>query len=317
MVVMFGVVSYYSSIINDLVIFLLKQYDIHRFQICCDTETTKPIIRQLESTCSSSHTALTKGFKKTISGWFWNKNLVGYIEYDNYGEAKVLILLTTSSHFDTLIKPSESKTETISKVKKDDNRKVSAFYRYGSYEHFNYSRTMVSVELTPTPSQSRVVSDITDFYSKNKRCAVFIEGPPCSGKSSIGYLVAKELAGSFCNTFNPTDPGDTLNRTISSIKDWIDLDESPIVILIDEVDVFLRKIHTNQITINHKIPTSITDKQTWSKFMDNLRFCKNLIVIFTSNTSKSDIDILDSSYLRRGRIDLHYTIDLPIIINES
>jgi hypothetical protein len=288
----------------------LKQYDIHRFQVSCDIETTRTLVRQLENTCSSTSTALTKGFKKTISGWIWNKNLAGYIEYDPYGEVKTLSLLTSSSYFDSLIKPSEE--ITVVNPKKDETRRVFVFYRYGSYEHFGYSRTMINVALVPTISQSILVSDIAKFYRKNKRCSVFIEGPPCSGKSSIGYLLAKEIDGSFCNTFNPTDPGDTINRTITSINDWIRDENDPIIILIDEIDVFLKKIHTNQISINHKTPTSVTDKQTWSKFMDNNQFFKNLIIIFTSNTPKTDIDALDSSYLRRGRIDLSYKLDLPI-----
>jgi hypothetical protein len=45
--------------------------------------------------------------------------------------------------------------------------------------------------------------------------------------------------------------------------------------------------------------------------MDDLIFYK-IILIFTSNTSKQDIDKIDPSYLRQGRIDEYYYMDKPI-----
>ena len=125
-------------------------------------------------------------------------------------------------------------------------------------------------------------------------------------------MIAKQINGVFCNTFNPSEPGDTLSNTISRIQDW-DRDENvPIVILIDEVDIMLKKIHANEIKLNSHIPTLIYDKPTWSKFMDNMRFYKNIVLIFTSNTSKTEIDKLDTSYLRPGRIDICSVLDSPI-----
>ena len=39
--------------------------------------------------------------------------------------------------------------------------------------------------------------------------------------------------------------------------------------------------------------------------MDDLIFYK-IVLIFTSNTSKKDIDKIDPSYLRQGRIDEYF-----------
>ena len=59
---------------------------------------------------------------------------------------------------------------------------------------------------------------------------------------------------------------------------------------------------------NNEIPIEIYNKTTWNNFMDDLIFYK-IIIIFTSNTCKSDLDKIDSSYLRKGRIDEYYYMD--------
>lgn len=318
--ILFGFISYYSSFFIDLCLLGLKHYNICRFTIPHDKELVKPIMKRLENECTYTDTALTKGFKKKMSGWFWNKNIIGNIYYDTYGEVKI-VCLTTDSYFKHLIEPEEESftacklfDETIiPKTITTSSEKIYVFSRYGAYKDFCYSRLMFNVtSLVPILGQESIVSDVITMFNKKKQCNLFVEGPPCSGKSSLGYLIAKQINGVFCNTFNPSEPGDTLSNTISRIQDW-DRDENvPIVILIDEVDIMLKKIHANEIKLNSHIPTLIYDKPTWSKFMDNMRFYKNIVLIFTSNTSKTEIDKLDTSYLRPGRIDICSVLDSPV-----
>lgn len=318
-VVVLGFASYYSNFVITAFQCLLKCYNIHKFQIQCDKEITNHVIKKLEKECSCTDTSLTKGFKKVISGWIWSKNLVGYIGYGESGEMNKLVIITTSSVFEELIKLPEDclPTFTITKQHENTNENISSFYRYGSYEHFYYSRVLLNlVNMRPTPGQALIVEDISRVFSKKKRCTIFIEGPPCTGKSSVGYILAKTLNCHFCNTFNPTDPGDTINKAIASMQDWLQDEDKPIIISIDEFDILLKNIHDNKIAINHKIPTSVTDKHSWSKFIDNLQFRKNLIMILTSNTSKADIDKLDTSYIRRGRVDLYHKLEIPCILED-
>lgn len=318
--IFFGFISYYSSFVVDLCLLVLKQYNIHRFTIPNDKELIKPVIKRLEKECTCTDTALTKGFKKTMSGWFWSPKIVGHVSYDTYGDVKIRFL-TTNVYFEYLIQPLEESFEMykpsnepeITDESKKEASKISVFSRYGSYKDFSYSRVFFNVTtLEPILGQGKVVSDAVQVFKKKRQCSVFIEGPPCSGKSSVGYLIAKELAGAFCNTFNPTEPGDTLSGAISRIQDWLRDDDIPIVILVDEVDSMLKKIHANEVKLNNDTPTLVYDKPSWSKFTDNLRFYKNVVMIFTSNTSKSEIDKLDSSYLRIGRIDVYHILDSPI-----
>jgi hypothetical protein len=317
MIVLFGFASYYSDFMIFLFLFLLKQYGVHRFQIFCDKQTTRPLIRKIEEECTSTETSLTRGFKKVKSGWIWSKRLIGCITYDDCGDLKTMTLITSSLTFEELIKPVEEQMITDEPSKQPrEIRNIYKFYRYGSYERFYYSRVLLNItSMNPTKEQAKIIKSISAVFAKKKQCTVFIEGPPCTGKSSIGYLVAKELSGSFCNTFNPTEPGDTINMAITSMHEWVIDEDKPIIISIDEIDVLLKKINENTVIINQKIPTSVTDKQSWSKFMDDLQFYKNLIFIMTSNTSKTDIDNLDPALIRPGRVDEYHTLDVPYIIS--
>jgi uridine kinase len=143
---------------------------------------------------------------------------------------------------------------------------------------------------------------------------VFIDGIPCSGKSSIGYLVAKEIGGSFCHTFNPTVPGDNFHNLISQIRDNGNTDQLPIVVVLEEVDILLYNIHNSRVVENPKVSTSVKDKSSWCSFLDDMFIYQNIVLIMTSNKSKSDIDTMDPAYLRKGRVNMYFTMNTPIIV---
>jgi DNA replication protein DnaC len=158
--------------------------------------------------------------------------------------------------------------------------------------------------INPIGDQQHVIDSIKTLYNKNDRTSIFIHGVTGAGKSTIGYLLAKELNASYCHTFNPTEPGDYLSNLM------VDASDDPIVIVVEEVDVMIKKIDKG-IERNGDIPTEIYNKTTWNNFMDDLIFYK-VIIIFTSNTPKKDLDKIDQSYLRKGRIDEYYYMDTPI-----
>jgi hypothetical protein len=178
--------------------------------------------------------------------------------------------------------------------------------RNGNYNHLFYiKRKHLIKQLVARSNQKNILGKIKDHYKKNLCTTVFIHGSPNSGKSSIGLLLAMELKASFCNSFNPTEPGDQLsmlyNRADPSEK-------NPFIVVIDEADVMLEKIHSCSIAPHKNIPILIRDKPGWNLFFDNINLgiYPYMILIMTSNKPDTYINEMDSCYLRSGRVDLTF-----------
>jgi len=193
--------------------------------------------------------------------------------------------------------------------------KIKMFWRQGQYKNFYYSSIKMDVShINPIGDQKRVTDDIIRLFKKGTRTTVFIHGVSMAGKSTIGYLVAKHLKAHFCHTFNPTDPGDHFQRMIGELNPR-DEENTPIVVVLEEANEIIHSIHNRTVHKIAEIPTPVHNKGTWTTFLDDLVFYKNLILILTSNESKADLDALDPAYLGPGRIDACYSMmnKLPIV----
>ena len=56
----------------------------------------------------------------------------------------------------------------------------------------------------------------------------------------IPTLIAKDMGGSFCDTFDPTRPGDSLSELYSKV---FPSKENPLVLVFEEFDIMIEKIH--------------------------------------------------------------------------
>jgi hypothetical protein len=187
----------------------------------------------------------------------------------------------------------------------EEQHSIQVFSRVGTYANFYYRSVKLDVShIQPIGAQIPIVNNIVELYRTKGRATVFLHGVSCAGKSSVGYLVAKEIKGDFCHTFNPTDPGNTFSAMVQDTRERGD--DTPLVVVLEEVDVILRAIHANTIPLNPKVPTSVRDKGSWSTLLDDMIFYKNVICILTSNESKKKLDALDPAYLRKGRVDASY-----------
>jgi hypothetical protein len=113
-----------------------------------------------------------------------------------------------------------------------------------------------------------------------------------------------QFKGIYCNTFKPWQPGDILGDV------YIDAEptkEKPLIIILDEIDIALNNIH-NGISPHKKIPISVSDKQGWNGFLDQINWgmYPYMIMLLISNKSFQFIDSLDNSYLREGRVNLKF-----------
>ena len=238
------------------------------------------------------------------SGLFIGYYYVGYISARlNKESPGLLYCLSTQKMFKELTK----KECIISDV--NENVYISLITLKGNY-YCRYSRKR-DIECSyylPKENQEQIINDTINFYNENHICVTMIYGNPGTGKSIIGLLIAKKLKGSFCKTYNPTIPGDTLeniydNAQVSKNK--------PLILLIDEFDIILERFHNNKIIMHKDIPIEVYNKTTWNSLLDdiNIKLYPYLIIILTSNLTSSEINIkYDKSYIRDGRVNIIHNL---------
>ena len=180
--------------------------------------------------------------------------------------------------------------------------KVYDYNNSYSFSAFNVRNLNVE-SIHPNDEQHEIVERIYEVYKNKGRASVWIDGIPGSGKSTIGLLLAKKIHGSYCHTFHPLIPGMSLTNLCDNI------DDVPMVIVIEEFDTIIKTVHENKVQRNERFHTMVYDKGTLTTFMDDVYLYQNIIFIFTSNVKKSEIDALDTCYLRKGRIHKYFSMN--------
>lgn len=305
-----GYVVYYLNPVIFLLA-LLKLVNIQYYTIYGDKELISPILRKLTPTVQTLYTKNING-RVVSDGYFWGRHACGYINIVPGGE-DVIHIVTFTSFYNELIQEAEQPKSMVEYKMEKQCNKISVYMRKGTYKNFYYHRLTLDIShITPIGQQKEVLDNIVSIYNKLGRATVFLHGVSCAGKSTIGYLLAKQMSGIYCHTFNPSDPGDHLSSLILDIA----RDTEPLIVVLEETDEIIRKIHHGTIEQNVEIPTLVHNKSTWSTFLDDMVFYKSVILILTSNTSKQEIDDLDESYLRKGRIHASYSMMTPLVFHE-
>jgi hypothetical protein len=285
-----------------LAIFLLNLCSINYFEIYSDKETTANIVKKLGK---HKYTYVRHLNGKDIqTGFYLSWACVAFVDRRDY-EREGIYLLTSKEHYRKIVEQNTDSQEVVHCAVQP--RTLQVFLRRGCYKNFYYTNIRLDVEhIKPMGCQKEIVDTIVDIYRQHTRATVFLHGVSCAGKSTVGYLVAKELNTKFCHSFNPSDPGDQLT---SMLNDAGVEEGCPIVLVLEEVDVMIKALHEAKIERNPDTPVSVYNKTTWTNFLDDMVFFKNVILLMTSNTPKAVIDKLDEAYLRQGRV--HRSITMP------
>jgi hypothetical protein len=313
-----GFLSQYAPVLN-MVIILMKLFGLSTFRVRKDRDKIKGLLKVLDAETRSSSTIFEYG-KMRPAGSFIGWGCLGYYSDgggrdDSEGE---IMLFTTEAYFKKILDKSSTDCSSVTfehtvantpKAKEE----VSIWARRGSYESLYYSRLKVDLSMiSPMGDQQYIVEDIMEKYKVKERLIVFIHGVTGAGKSSIGLLLAKELRGHYCNKFNPIEPGDNFQNMLRDIDIEEDDDKPPLIIVMEEVDTMIETVHRGEVPTHKKVTTMIRNKSSYNTFFDDMIIHTKIILILTSNRSKEEIDKLDTSYLRQGRINAYYTMMKPL-----
>ena len=297
--------------------FILLQFFGIGAHVINDERKADVILRKLNGKVTSSLTRYQYGEFKP-NGFFFSSKYIGIIfeKQEDRKVVNVLHILTTKKILDGLMKDSnddddienhndnENHDDNDVKIKITDETTIKMYNRTGNFWHLGYEPADISFSDNARPDQSSIVKSIISFYKLKNHCTSFISGKPGSGKTTIAYLLAKELKGSVVDSFKPTDPGDTIAELVKRVRPT---KKNPLIILLDEIDVMIWRCHKNLITQHKNSPIPVLDKTSINTFFDNTQRIKNVIMILTSNKSKEQIDeeTKDSSYLREGLVNVY------------
>ena len=191
------------------------------------------------------------------------------------------------------------------------NMKIKYLVKKGDYGYFQYNTRRICLTQTKKQTdlnffayQEKLFQTIMNFYKSNNYCKIFLSGDPGCGKTYFAYIMAQKLGCYLCDSFDPNEPSSNFNEIYSLVKVSA---RCPLIVLIDEVDILIRKIHNPKIQNEHKkFSREIFDKTSYNNFMDKIEFglYPNVILLMNSNQNKESIDRLDKAYLRNGRVNV-------------
>jgi len=313
---------WFGSVFNGLLmmpwvlIFLLTHFMGLRLYHITDREEVKHIQKRISLWCTH-HLGPNKGYGYSAGRWY-----VLYLSTPvEYNSQSAWMIATTASYESFMLQPNKVqiqlasdhhnlKQETMEHKQHNDNKTsnhIVIYERLGPYENSWFKeRKLFLSRLTPRPFQKMVMDQIIEHQVQQGRTVAFLYGPPDTGKSIIGLLLADHYRGGYCSTLKPWQPGDTIAEMMGDVDQN---DEKTFVLVFDEFDIAMTEIHKG-IPPHKKVPISVANKEGWNKMLDEIHWgmFPNLILLLISNKSTEFFDAMDPSYLRKGRVDLKFNM---------
>ena len=251
-------------------------------------------------------------------GFFYGKWFIGYIcsqeSPTQQNSGQVMYVVIRRAHFERIKKCSEVEIDyngepVGQKIIKIRERRGNPWWWEYTERQYNATKYL---QKEPRDYQSEIIKDMLSIVNgkASKSGTFFIYGEPGTGKSLLTLLLAKQIGAYYCDSWKPTDPGDTLSRVYSAIAPD---EEKPLVLVLEECDKILFDVLDGKIVQHKHILIQVREKSDWNGMLDkvtDLGFYPHTILILTSNVYLDKIHERDASLLRKGRIDKAYHISL-------
>ena len=224
-----------------------------------------------------------------------------YLAYIDCQTSHMAILITTHSTYQKLVSRHHEKKEVFIE-KETVNPLVYYWNRSGDFAYVSYHKRTIHIPYEFTTKQQEIYDNIMTVYRKKNHAKCFLYGDSDVGKTMFSYIMSKKVSGSLCDTFNPTEPSDSFDNLYTTVHPTADC---PLVLLMDEIDIIIGSIHKN-VPKNNKYMIHVHDKTTWNQMLDKIDYgiYPYVILMLCSNKTYTELQSLDQSYLRKGRIDL-------------
>ena len=259
-------------------------------------------IQRRISSWSSHLTDGNKSYGYAIGKWY-----ALHLSFDERRENYCVYMIATPETYELLTK--DPTTAINCPIDDAVVQSVDIYERTGTYANPWFRKRVRKANDKPTAEQQCILESILKYYSLNKTATVLLHGPPGTGKSMLGLLLAANFSSSFCNTLRPWQPGDSIGSLYSEIEPTA---VRPLVVVFDEIDSAFIKIHNGTIKSHDVIPIAVQNKQGWNHMLDEIqRFMfPHLIVILTTNVKPEAM--CDQSFVRPGRINMTFELEKTI-----
>jgi hypothetical protein len=251
-------------------------------------------------------------------GFFYGKWFFGYIcsqeSSTQQNNSQFMYIIIRRAHFESIkkcndVEVNEIGEEVSQKIIKIRERRGNPWWWEYTERQYNATKYL---QKEPRDCQSEIIKDMLSIVDSkaSKSGTFFIYGEPGTGKSLLTLLLAKQIGAYYCDSWKPTDPGDTLSRIYSAISPD---EEKPLVLVLEECDKILFDILDGKIVQHKHILIQVREKSDWNGMLDkvtDLGFYPHTILILTSNVYLDIINERDKSLLRKGRIDKAYHMSL-------
>lgn len=272
-----------------------------------DKEVIKRVLKRLKHSSNPTHDGKAIGY--AVGRWY-----IIYSTYDRWegdGESYKMSIVATDTAFKKLIaedededkSPIQQTNDTEIPVPVQKKKSLQIYERTGSYFNPYYRKRKVSLPKSePRPDQQAIMDKIIAHQDVKEHTVAFIHGPPGTGKSMMGLLLANHYEGTYCNSLKPWEPGNYIGELYAEVSPT---KEQPLILAMDEIDCALMVIHSG-VPAHKNLPIATGNKSGWNHFLDEIGrgMFPHLILLLTSNKGPDFIRSLDASYIRDGRVNL-------------